>query len=102
MSRSRFLIFSAALSVFWVATAAAQASHRPLPIDAIIDFTSLAHWGIGSLSPDGRWFVYAPREGARLRRSGTGSGENYLPTGLSPDYAAVTNLWLVDTGTGGG
>src|SRR5690606_17267103 len=57
-------------------------------------------WGIGTLSPDGRWLVYTVREGARLRGRGGADGEQYLPTGLSPDYTAGTNLYLVDTRTG--
>jgi dipeptidyl aminopeptidase/acylaminoacyl peptidase len=92
-----------ALVVAFLSTAAiagAQEQLRPLPVDALVDMNSFSFWGIGSLSPDGRWLVYAPREGARLRGKGSGGGEEHLATGMSADYTVGTNLYLVDVRTG--
>src|SRR5690554_5312484 len=95
-SRSISLVAPALLLLLVVvrADARAQAALRPLSVEALVDLNTLSYWGIGSLSPDGQWLVHTVREGARLRGRGGAEGESYLPTGLSPDYTAGTNLYL--------
>src|SRR5688572_27123036 len=71
----------------------------PLPVSAITSLNTFSRlWPIGSLSPDGRWMVYAVRSGDDVA---TGSnGEGYTRTGMSPSYASGNDLWIADTKSG--
>lgn len=71
----------------------------PLGVDALTSLTTLSRlWPPGSLSSDGRWLAYAARAGSSMAsREG---GGNYTKTGMTPDYASGTDVWVIDTRTG--
>jgi dipeptidyl aminopeptidase/acylaminoacyl peptidase len=74
-------------------------SLEPLSVDALTGLSSLSRlWPLGSVSPDGHWLVYTYRAGnSAANKNG---GGQYSPTGLTPDYASGTDIWVVDTHTG--
>lgn len=101
--KSRMRVFVAAVFpialFFAVASAALGQTPEPLGVDALTSLATLSRlWPLGSLSPDGHAIAYAPRAGSSAAsREGGGS---YSSTGMAPDYASGTDVWIADTSSG--
>jgi dipeptidyl aminopeptidase/acylaminoacyl peptidase len=94
----RFLAIAFFLS-FAARVSPAADGAGPLTVDALTSLSSLSRlWPIGSLSADGRSLAYTFRAGSSAA-SAEGGGP-YEKSGLMPDYATGTDVWIADTRTG--